>query len=146
MAQGSQKGTTKPPKMEPLVTQNLKNTRKTNTQKKTLKKWCKKYQKWLKKGLPLSRRRGHQNHNNPNFGLKMSPKPPGGVPGNQNTQKSSKNEPLGLQNHSKSWQSGNPKSRNQASKITQKTRGTVAGYARSALDIISNIQYLIHNI
>ena len=37
VAQGSQKGIKKPPKMEPLVTQNQKKTRKTTSQKNTKK-------------------------------------------------------------------------------------------------------------
>ena len=65
--------------------------------KKTLKIASKKYQKWPQKGTTLSRRKGLQNHKNPRY-LQNGP------PGLQN-------EPPGLQNHSKSWESGHPKSR-----------------------------------
>ena len=59
----------------------------------------------LKKGMPLSP--GNVSkitkiQDIVNMGLQVS----------QHSQKSSKNEPPGFQNHSKSWESGNPKSRN----------------------------------
>ena len=80
VAQGPQKGAQKPPKMEPLGTQNHRKNRKTNTQKTHQKMDAKTIKKGAKKGLPLSWRRGLQNHKNPSLGLKMCPKPPGGVP------------------------------------------------------------------
>ena len=135
VAQGPQKGAQKPLKMEPLGNQNHRKKQKNKHSKNTPKNGCKNYQKRSQKGLPLSRRRGLQNHKNPSLGLKMCPKPPGGVPRHPKYPKIIKKRAprasIIAQHHENliTQNQGNPRK-----KIQEKRCGTVAGYARSALD------------
>ena len=76
--------------------------------RKCLKNWTQKVSKKEPKRDYFFARKNHQNHKNPSLGLRMCPKPPGEVPRHPKYSKIIKNE---LQNHSKLWESGNPKSR-----------------------------------
>ena len=71
--------------------------------KKTLKIASNKYQKIITKKPPPFARKCHQNYKNPSLGLKMCPQAcRRGSQAPKILQKSSKNEPPGLENHSKS--------------------------------------------
>ena len=91
----------------PKITKKLEK----RTLEKTPQTKCKKYQKMNRKETRISEGKVSQNHKNPSLGSKYAPSLQKGFPGTQKTQKSSKKEPPGLQNHSKSRESGNPKSR-----------------------------------
>ena len=84
------------------------------------------------------------------LGSKCGPSLQERFPRIQNTQKSSKNTHPDLQNHPKSWRSGNSRSRKswwnkfETTNVTMqiKNNGTVAGYARNALDILDMFGYI----
>ena len=102
VAQGSQKGGKKPPKMEPLGTQNHKKNIKKNIQKKHQKMDAKTIKKGAKKDWPFRGGKVSKMIKIRALGSKCAPSLQEGFPGTQNTQKSSKNELPGFQNHSKS--------------------------------------------
>ena len=139
----------RPPKRSPKASQNgafghpkSQKKQKNKHSKNTPKNGCKNYQKRSQKGLPLSRRRGLQNHKNPSLGLKMCPKPPGGVPRHPKYPKIiKKRAPRAskIAQHHENLITQNQE--NPRKKIQEKRCGTVAGYARSALD--TSLLYLI---
>ena len=95
VAQGPQKGAQKPPKMEPLGTQNHRKNRKTNTQKTHQKNDAKTIKKGAKKDYPFRAGEVSKITKIRALGSKCAPSLQEGFPGTQNTQKSSKKEPPG---------------------------------------------------
>ena len=118
VAQGPQKGAQKPPKMEPLGTQNHRKNRKTNTQKTHQKMDAKTIKKGAKKDYPFRAGEVSKITKIRALGSKCAPSLQEGFPGTQNTKKWSQNNHNGA--------SKPPKSRNSGCKPAQKI-GTVAG-------------------
>ena len=136
VAQGPQKGAQKPPKMEPLGTQNHRKNRKTNTQKthqkmdaKTIKKGAKKDYSFRAEKSPKSQKSEPWAQNVPQASRRGSQAPK--IP--KNHQKRAPRASKIAQHHENliTQNQENPRK-----KIQEKRCGTVAGYARSALDSI----------
>ena len=87
----------------------ITNNQEKRALKKTLKIGCKKYHMMTSKTRYFFARKTTLKSQKSKISSKWASRPPKWAPG---PQKSSKNEPPGLQNHLKSWESGDPKARN----------------------------------